>query len=149
VSFLLELEIHGLTDAQGRAVEGRCRAEKAWPVGFRPRHRRRLALFGPREVEPVLSLPDRLDDDHELLSDEASWDAPAWAMVPELLPSFAAAIRILGQELPQGFVLRATWEGSEVRHEKVLDAEALADLALASQLNEFTRYRVPAGPTRR
>ena len=65
-------------------------------------------------------------------------------MEPELLPPFAEAVRVLGEELPQGFALRATWDGSAVCEERTLSADELADLVLASQLNEFTRYRVPA-----
>jgi hypothetical protein len=51
---------------------------------------------------------------------------------------------VLGELLPQGFGLRATWAGSKVRQERVLSTNELADLALASQLDEFTRYQVPA-----
>lgn len=49
-----------------------------------------------------------------------------------------------GDSLPQGFTLRATWVGSEVREERDLDADELASIVLASGLNEFTLYRVPA-----
>jgi hypothetical protein len=52
-------------------------------------------------------------------------------------------MRVLGDELPQGFAFRATWGGSEVRHDVEVDAQRLAELVLASELNEFTRYRVP------
>lgn len=143
MSFLLELIVDELTEEQGRTVERVCQERDAWPVHYAPRRRRRWAIFGPREVGPALWMPEQLDKGHHLLSDEAEWDAPAWAMEPELLPRFAEAIRILGEELPQGFTLRATWVGSEIREERELDADDLADLALASSLNEFTRYRVP------
>jgi hypothetical protein len=108
VSFLLELEVGRLTEEQGRAVEAKCRERGAWPVRFAPRRRRRFALFGPREAAPALRMPENVGDRH-LLSDAAEWDAPAWAMEPELLPPFAEAVRVLGEELPQGFALRATW----------------------------------------
>ena len=88
-------------------------------------------------------MPDALDSDHHLLSDEAEWDAPVWAMQAELLPPLAEAIRVLGEQLPQGFAFRATWVGSDVREERILSADELANLILASQLNEFTQYRVP------
>ncbi len=97
----------------------------------------------PRGAGPALRMPENVADVH-LLSDEAEWDAPAWAMEPELLPPFAEAVRVLGEELPQGFALRATWVGSEVREKRVLGAHELAELVLASQLNKFTRYGVPA-----
>jgi hypothetical protein len=80
------------------------------------------------------------------LSDEAEWDAQAWAMRPELLPPLAEAARVLGEQLPQGFAFRACWVGSEVREERILSAAELADLILASRLNEFTLYRVPPAP---
>jgi hypothetical protein len=144
VSFLLELEVEGLTEEQGRAIEAKCRERGAWPVGFMPRRRRRFAVFNPRWVGPALSMPEQSDSGLHLLSDAADWDAPAWAMEPELLAPLAEAMRVLGDELPQGFALRATWVGSEIREERVLSADELAALALASQLNEFTRYRVPA-----
>jgi hypothetical protein len=64
-------------------------------------------------------------------------------MEPDLLPPLAEAVRVLGEELPQGFSFRATWAGSEVRDEQVLTAEALAGLVLAAHLNEFFCYRVP------
>ena len=78
-----------------------------------------------------------------VLSEEAEWDAPAWAMRPEVLPPLADAVRVLGEQLAQGFAFRATWVGSEVREERILSAHELADLILVSQLNEFTVYRVP------
>jgi hypothetical protein len=143
VSFVLELDVEGLTEDQGRMIEARCRERGAWPVRFSPLRRRRLALFGPREVGPTLSMPEQLDRERHLLSEHAEWDAPAWAMQPDLLPPLADAVRVLGEELPQGFTLRATWTGSEVRDEQVLTVEALASLVLAAQLNEFTSYRVP------
>ena len=141
MSFLLELNATHLTDEQALAVEATCRERQAWPVEARPRRRRRT-LFGPRFEDPGLSLPDQIDGRH-LLRDDAEWDAAAWAMDAQLLPALADAVRTLGELLPQGFTLRATWVGSEVREERVLSAEELADIVVASGLNEFTRYRVP------
>ena len=82
------------------------------------------------------------------VSDAAKWDAPAWAMTPELLPSLAEAVRVMGDPPPQGFTLRATWVGSEVREERAMSADELAEVILASQLNEFTQYRIPARGSR-
>src|SRR6266545_468733 len=86
----------------------------------------------PRGAGPALRMPENVADVH-LLSDEAEWDAPAWAMEPELLPPFAEAVRVLGEELPQGFALRATWVGSEVREKRVL-GEHLGQLQVAALL---------------
>jgi hypothetical protein len=143
VSFLLELHVADLTEEQGRAVEEECRERDTWPVRFTPRRRRRFALFGLPEIGPELWMPDALDSDHHLLSDEAELDVPAWAMQPELLPPLAEPVRVLGEQLPQGFAFRATWVGSEVREERILSADELANLIPGSQINEFTEYRVP------
>ena len=88
-------------------------------------------------------MPGEFDGDRHLVTDDAEWDAIAWTMDPELLPALAEAMRVLGEKLPQGFALRATWVGSEVREVRVVSADELIDLVLASRLNEFTSYRVP------
>lgn len=138
MSFVLELSVEDLTEEQGRAVAARTR--EAWPIRFA--QPRRFPLFGKRDNE--LWLRESLRDGRELLTDEAEPEAPAWDMDRAHLPAFAESIRILGEELSQGFTLRATWTGSPVRQEQTLTAAELAEVALASQLNEFTRYRVPA-----
>jgi hypothetical protein len=143
VSFFLDLEVEGLTQEQAQAVEAACGERGAWPVARPPLHRRRFTFFGRGTGGPSLEMPADLDSDRQLLSDAAEWDAPAWAMEPSLLPMLAESVRILGERLPQGFALRATWVGSKVRQERVLSSDELAELILASQLNEFTRYRVP------
>ena len=132
MSFLFELDVEDLTMEQAERVATACHERGTWPVAYR-RARGRLTL----------RMPDSVGDGRHILSDDATWDAPAWAMAPELLPLLAETMRVLADELPQGFAFRATWVGSEVRHEVEIDAQRLAELVLASELNEFTRYRVP------
>ncbi len=132
MSFLFELDVENLTMEQAKRVEAACHERGAWPVGpGRARGRLRLGM------------PESIGDGRHILSDDAIWDAPAWAMAPDLLPLLAETMRVLGDALPQGFAFRATWVGSEVRHEVEIDAQRLAELVLVSELNEFTRYRVP------
>jgi hypothetical protein len=138
VSFVTELVVDDLTEAQGRAVAERTR--DAWPVEFR--QPRRFPWVGRRGNE--LWLREDLRDGRKLLTDEAEPEAQAWDMDRAHLPALAASIRILGEELPQGFAFRATWTGSPIHHERTLTATELAAVALASHLNEFTVYRVPA-----
>lgn len=94
-----------------------------------------------RELPPALHLPEQFGDRH-LLTDHAEWDAGAWDMHRELLPLLADTLQLLCDRLPHGFVLRATWSGSEVRDERQPSCGELVRLTLDSQLNEFTRYRV-------
>jgi hypothetical protein len=142
VSFVFILEVDDLGEEQAQMIERLC-GENAWPVLLH-RRRRFFGLLRGGEVE--LYVPDALGDQH-ILTDDAMWDADAWEMEPSLLPLLADTIRILGEAVPQGFSFRATWVGDEVREDVELNAEALAGLALASRLNEFTRYRVPAAPS--
>jgi hypothetical protein len=145
MSFAVDLSVAGLTERQGRAVEAACRARGAWPV-FIARRRRLLGRPRPDEPAWLLWMPSKRDG-RNLLTDEATWDAPAWDMEPELLPSLAETIRVLVDELPQGFTLHATWAGAEVvTEERVVSADDLVALVLASRLNELTRYRVPGRP---
>ncbi len=142
MGFYLKLDVDGLTEHQGRVIETRCAERGAWPVRLTPPRRRSFAVLGQRETPPTLSMPDA-NGGRDLLSDQAEVGAPAWRMDPDLLPRLADTIHILGEELAQGFALRATWAGSPVRYERLVTATDLALLALACQLNEFTVYRVP------
>ena len=145
MSFLFELDVEDLTMEQAETVAAASVQRGAWPVGFGRARGRWRGLFRARaEGRLMFEMPASTGDGRHILSDDAIWDAPAWAMVPELLPLLAETTRVLADELPQGFALRATWVGSEVRQEVEIDAERLAELVLASELNEFTRYRVPA-----
>ena len=102
------------------------------------------ALFGGGSGGPSLEVPADLDSDRTLITDEAMPGEPPWPLDPALAPMLAESVRALGELLPQGFALRATWAGSPVNQERELSSDELAELVLASQLDEFTRYRVPA-----
>jgi hypothetical protein len=142
VGFYFELDVDGLTEHQGQVIEAKCAERGAWPVRLTPPRRRRFAVLGQRVTLAALSMPDA-DGGRDLLSDQAEVDAPTWRMDPDLLPRLADTIHILGEELAQGFALRATWAGSPVSYERLVTATDLALLVLACQLNKFTLYRVP------
>jgi hypothetical protein len=147
VSFVLELDVSDLTPEQGRAIEEACQARQAWPLAF-VAARSRKRLLRSREASPaVLEIPEEVEGRH-LLSDAAEWDAPAWDFERNVRPRLAETLRILGEHLSQGFVFRASWIDGEVRDERTLTAEALAQLAADAALNEFTRYVVAPDPTR-
>jgi len=137
MSFVLELEVPGLTWTQVDELVLAVADSEGWPVGAAPRRR-----WG-REQAPALLLLDA-SGDRQLLSDDAEWDAEAWSMDRELLPRLATTLRLLCERLPQGFAFRATWTGSEVRVERRLSCDELVRLTLDSRLNEFTRYVVGA-----
>lgn len=144
MSFIIDIEVGDLTEEQARAVAMSCARRGAWPlqVALRPRWRR--ALRRRRMPAARLWVPREQD----LLSDEATTGAPTWAMDPGARDRFADSIVVLGEEVPQGFSLRACWVGSPVHHEERLTAGQLAELTRSSGLNELTRYVVksPAAP---
>ena len=142
MSFLVELDVQGVTPEQGEAVEVACRERDAWPIEYGRGGLKRRLLRKPKRIEPNLWMPDGLGE-RGLISDRALWDEPFWDFEPEFRPKLAEAFRILGEFVPQGFTFRAAWVGDEVRHTKTLTADELADLAAASQINKYTLYVVP------
>jgi hypothetical protein len=79
-----------------------------------------------------------------LLSDDADWNAPAWAMEAHLRPKLAATLTAIGQAITCPMVLEALWAGDSPSETVDLDLEVLSDLAARSQLGTKTRYRVAA-----
>jgi hypothetical protein len=147
VSFQLQLDVGDLTRDQGMAIEEACQRPHAWPVAFTAGGVRRRLFRSGMAVPAALGIPEEVEGRH-VLSDAAEWDAPAWDFEHDVRPRLARTLRILGEHLPQGFSLRATWIGDEVRDERTVTAEALAQLAADSELNEFTRYVVAPDATR-
>jgi hypothetical protein len=133
MSFVLEIDVPNLTFAQADAVAKEVEVRRTWPISVERK--------GLIRKQPRLFAPSDVDGAH-LLADEAEWDEPAWKMNESLLPRLAETIRVLGEILPQGFTFRATWVSDPTRDEKVLLATELAELVLASELNEYTSYRV-------
>lgn len=141
MSIDLDLDVVGLAVAQGRAVEQRSRRPGVWPVAFWPARQVRAGLFRRRMSEPSLAFADQ----EELFDGEAftGRERTAW-VAQHAAGAFAAAIEVLGDELPQGFALRAAWVGDPVDGVVTLAAGELAALASARGLVERIRYVVPA-----
>ena len=138
MSFVVDIEVEYLTEDQARAVESSCARRGAWPLQVQVPRRWHRFLRRGRVPAPRLWVPREQD----LLSDEATWDAPSWAMDPVARERFADAIETLGEELHQGFSLRAYWVGSRILEERRVGVNQLVDLTRTSRLNEFTRYVV-------
>jgi len=68
-----------------------------------------------------------------LLSNEADWDKPIWALEDRVLEGLASALQLLGQEAG-GFTLRAIWKGD--------DAETESEISLSQMLDEVRSNRV-------
>lgn len=84
-----------------------------------------------------------------LLSEDADWNAPRWAMEPHFLPRLAATITALGDATVCPMVLEARWAGVSSTETIELELDALSDLAARGQLGTKTRYRVAAREKKR
>jgi len=77
-----------------------------------------------------------------LLSDEADWNADAWAMRPEVLEQLARTLQILVEEGPPNLSVEALWVGEAPREIVQVTAAKLVTLARSSGLGTRTRYEL-------
>ena len=77
-----------------------------------------------------------------LLADDADWDAPVWAMRPEVLSPLARILEAVGSATSEEWSVQAVWIGMTPQEQRVSVAELVA-IVDASQLGTLTRYTVP------
>jgi hypothetical protein len=75
-----------------------------------------------------------------MLTDEADWNAEAWAMRPEVLAPLARTLSTLAERGPEGMTVEAIWVGEKPDREQKVTVRKLAALARASRLGTHTRY---------
>lgn len=80
-----------------------------------------------------------------LLTDEAGWDEPTWAMHQSACESLAGAIECLANVAD--FRFTAMWAGDTARERISVEASALALLAKRSQIRTKAEYRVAGRPS--
>ena len=80
-----------------------------------------------------------------LLSDQADWNADAWAMRPEVLEQLARTLQILVEEGPPNLAVEALWVGETPRETIAVTAAELVTLARLSGLGTRTRYELSRG----
>ena len=81
-----------------------------------------------------------------LLADDADWDAPVWAMRPEVREPLAQTLETLASGIPSGTVIEALWVGESAGHDQHVTPAGLAALVRADSLGTRTRYVVSGGP---
>ena len=77
-----------------------------------------------------------------LLSDDADWNADAWAMRPEILEQLARTLRILADEGPPNLSVEALWVGEAPSETASVTPSELVELARSSRLGTRTRYEL-------
>ena len=78
-----------------------------------------------------------------LLSEDADWDKPVWALENGVLEGLAAALELLGKEAG-GFTLRAIWIGDEVETEGRLSLSQMLDEVRGNRVRNRHTYKVKA-----
>ena len=80
-----------------------------------------------------------------LLSDDADWNADAWAMRPELLERLGRTLEVLAEHGPDTLSIEALWVGETARETIRVTPAKLAALGRASRLGTRTRYVIDRG----
>jgi hypothetical protein len=78
----------------------------------------------------------------DLLSDEADWGAPTWAMTRDGIARLAEASLRLFERLSSPVVIQALWEGDEAETEESMTREDYLGILEAGALGTRTRYLV-------
>jgi len=103
----------------------------------------RFRRFRRRSPDAYLALPL-----HDLLTDDADWDEPAWTMEPKGLAELAVTLGWLHGQLPQGFEFFAAWPPDDIDTTVDVSIDELVALVRESRIGTRSRYRVAAPATR-
>lgn len=76
-----------------------------------------------------------------LLSDDADWNADAWAMRPEILEQLGT-LQIFADEGPRSVSVERLWVGEAPSETARVTPSELAELARSSGLGTRTRYEL-------
>jgi hypothetical protein len=125
---LTNIRVEGLNKKRAKQIERASRSQDGFKVaaagGF---------LVGPWH----LSIPAA----HDLLTDDADWNAMTWDMDPAGLERLAVTLEWLYDELPGEFTFEALWGEEPI--EKLVSRTELLRIVRAGQIGTRTRYRVP------
>jgi hypothetical protein len=112
------------------------------------RESRRQDGFTVAADGPLIGGPWRLSISkaHDLLTDDADWNAMTWAMDPAGLERLAVTLEWLHEELPGEFTFQAL--AGEDPIEKRVSRPELLRIVRAGQIGTRTRYRIPAAGER-
>lgn len=144
--FMFDLEVEGLTDPTGRALEAACREAGAWPIIFAPGRVERRWFGIEKAYPPVLDIAVE-DPSGPIVLPDAPREAERIVMRASALPALARTIGLVAEHFPGPLTFRATWSGSPIRTDVDLSLDDLLVRIERSFLNEAERYRVFARPT--
>ena len=136
-------------DIYFRAKSNELTPEKIDELSRRPRDANELPLIGGRRLRwPKFwrsrAVPGFIyaPEVHDLLDDQADWNAAHWLFTPEGNARIAETVRLLASELPKGFDLEVLWEGDQVKSSEKTTPDDLVAIISANQIGTRTRYLV-------
>jgi hypothetical protein len=77
-----------------------------------------------------------------LLSDDADWNAPTWAMTDEAIEHLSRAFERLNRRIERDFIVDALWSGDTPINEERLSRAQLVALVRRGAVGNKTRYLV-------
>jgi len=143
---MFDLELPGLDQVVGHAIEHAVADSGAWPVRFTPgREERRW--FGVRKAYPTVLEILTADGQGHVLVNPDHWDEDAWQFRPDAIARLIRLVETLAGHAPSGFTFRATWAGSPIEQSVDLSPADLVRLIADEAVNDHTRYRVSPSTT--
>lgn len=82
---------------------------------------------------------------HDLLAEDADWDAETWAMEPDGLEALARTLEWLCERLTSDFEFFAAWPPECIDTTVTLSIQDLAAIVRGSRIGTKTRYLVRFG----
>jgi len=77
-----------------------------------------------------------------LLTDNASWNALTWDMIPSALPKLAVTLQRLCEGCSEEFTFNASWVGEKLVEENYLTADAMLEIVRQSRIGTKTKYHI-------
>lgn len=98
----------------------------------------RRSLFGLiKNTQPYLELLL-----HDMLTDNADWNADTWDMNQSGLDALASFFELFSQKISNDFSFQAIWAGGEVEINKALTIGELVQIVKSGNIGTRTKYLV-------
>jgi hypothetical protein len=79
---------------------------------------------------------------HQLLGDDADWNAPTWTFQDELIPDYCTNLLNLFNSTAEGFSFQAVWVGENPKTTQQVTIDELIFLLKNNKLGTKTKYVV-------
>ena len=120
-------------------------ADQDWPEDSLSVRAGGLSYLLPRPLRRGRAKGELLVMAHDILSESADWNAPAWEFEPSQIYRFVATIERLFELLPEDFTFMAAWIGSKATDDVGISRREFLELVSSNDLGNHIRYRITGG----